>query len=87
LRKRLRKPLPGNEKDVVRKMMWAVFAVGVLLIAAPFAIGWPKEVDVGRKMIDAFQPIMEETSVDTTVEYYYDVSAPLGAVVPAMTGI
>ena len=68
-----------------RKMMWAVLAIGVILIAAPFAIGLPGKSADGEKMIDAFAPIMAEQNVQTTADYYYDVFVPLGGVVPAMT--
>ena len=70
---------------MARKMMWAVLLVGMMLIAAPFAIGLPDKADGGQKMIDAFGPIMEPENVDLTVSYYYDVFVPLGDVVPAMT--
>ena len=68
-----------------RKMMWAVLAIGVILIAAPFAIGLPGKSADGEKMIDAFAPIMAEQNVQATADYYYDVFVPLGGVVPAMT--
>lgn len=68
-----------------RKMMWAVLAIGVILIAAPFAIGLPGKSADGEKMIDAFAPIMEEQNVDQTAAYYYDVFVPLGDVAPAMS--
>jgi len=68
-----------------RKMMWGVFVVGLLLIAAPFAMGLPGKAAGGEKMIDAFGPIMDEQNVQTTADYYYDVFVPLGNVVPAMT--
>ena len=70
---------------MIRKMMWAVLAVGVMLIAAPFAMGLPDKADGGQQMIDAFAPIMEKDNVETTSEYYYEVFVPLGDVVPAMT--
>ena len=70
---------------MIRKLMWAVLAIGALLIASPFVIGLPDKADGGQKMIDAFEPIMDEQNVDTTAEYYYDVFVPLGDVVPAMT--
>ncbi len=68
-----------------RKMMWAVLAIGVILIAAPFAIGLPGKAADGEKMIDAFAPIMEEQNVEQTADYYYNVFVPLGDVVPAMS--
>ncbi len=70
---------------MIRKMMWAVLAVGVALIAAPFAMGLPDKADGGQQMIDAFGPIMDEQNVQLTADYYYDVFVPLGDVVPAMT--
>jgi hypothetical protein len=68
-----------------RKAMWAVFVIGAILVVAPFAIGLPGKSADGEKMIDAFAPIMEESNVQKTADYYYDVFVPLGGVVPAMT--
>ena len=68
-----------------RKMMWAVLAIGVVLITAPFAIGLPGKAADGEQMIDAFAPIMEEGNVRATADCYDDVFVPLGGVVPAMT--
>jgi hypothetical protein len=68
-----------------RKLMMGVLAIGVVLIAAPFAIGLPGKSADGEQMIQAFAPIMEEENVQTTVDYYYDVFVPLGGVVPAMS--
>jgi hypothetical protein len=70
---------------MARKLMWAVLLVGVMLVAAPFAMGLPDKADGGQNMIDAFGPIMDQDNVDTTAAYYYDVFVPLGDVVPAMT--
>jgi len=36
-------------------------------------------------MIVAFEPIMEEGNIETTVDYYYEVFVPLGEVAPAMS--
>jgi hypothetical protein len=55
------------------------------LVVAPFAIGLPGKSADGEKMIDAFAPIMDESNVQKTADYYYDVFVPLGGVVPAMT--
>jgi hypothetical protein len=68
-----------------RKLMIGVLAIGVLLIAAPFVMGLPQKASDGEQMIQAFEPIMDEDNVQTTVDYYYDVFVPLGGVVPAMT--
>jgi len=70
---------------MIRKMMWAVLVIGMALIVTPFAMGLPDKADGGQKMIDAFAPIMDETNVETTADYYNDVFVPLGNVVPAMT--
>lgn len=74
-----------GRKQMIRKLLWAVLAIGALLIAAPFAIGLPDRADGGEKMIDAFAPIMAEENVETTAAYYYDVFVPLGEVAPAMS--
>jgi hypothetical protein len=76
---------PERRLTAMKKLMWAVFAVGVLLIAAPLAIGLPRKADGGQKMIDAFKPLMNQNNVDVTAEYYNDVFVPLGNVVPAMS--
>lgn len=70
---------------MIRKMMWAVLAVGAALIVTPFALGLPDKADGGQQMIDAFAPIMDEQNVDTTADYYYNVFVPLGDVAPAMS--
>ena len=70
---------------MIRKMMWAVLAVGIALIAVPFLMGLPDKADGGEKMITAFGPIMDEDNVETTVYYYYEVFVPLGEVAPAMS--
>ena len=70
---------------MIRKMMWAVLAVGVALIVAPFAMGLPDKADGGQQMIDAFAPIMDEQNVETTADYYYNVFVPLGEIAPAMS--
>ena len=70
---------------MIRKMMWAVLAVGAALIVTPFAMGLPDKADGGQQMIDAFAPIMDEQNVQTTADYYYNVFVPLGEVAPAMS--
>lgn len=70
---------------MAHKLMWAVLLGGVMLIAAPFAIGFPDKADGGQNMIDAFGPIMDQDNVDITATYYYEVFVPLGDVVPTMT--
>ena len=70
---------------MIRKMMWAVLLVGLVLVAAPFVMNLPDKADGGQQMIDAFAPIMDENNVQTTADYYYDVFVPLGDVAPAMS--
>ena len=70
---------------MIRRMMWVVLVVGLALIAAPFAMGLPDKAAGGQDMIDAFEPIMDEENVNTTVDYYYNVFVPLGEVAPAMS--
>lgn len=70
---------------MIRKLMWAVLVVGAALLVTPFAIGLPGRAAGGERMIDAFEPIMDEGNVQLTADYYYDVFVPLGDVVPAMS--
>lgn len=69
----------------MRKVLWIVALLGVVMIAAPFAIGLPSKADNGQQMIDNFHPLMQQANVDKTATYYNDVFVPLGAVVPAMS--
>lgn len=69
----------------MKKLLWTVFAIGALMIAAPLVMGLPAKADGGQKMIDAFQPIMDQKNVDVTADHYYNVFVPLGNVVPAMS--
>jgi hypothetical protein len=68
-----------------RNLSWGVLVIGLVLIIAPFAIGLPGKASDGQKMIDAFEPIMEEDNVAQTVDYYDNVFVPLGDIVPAMS--
>jgi len=69
---------------MARKMLWAVVVVGLMLVAAPFALGMPSKASAGQKMMDGFRPLMQQKNVDKTAAYYNDVFVPLGQVVPAM---
>jgi hypothetical protein len=53
---------------MIHKLMWAVLAIGTLMIVAPFAMGLPHKAGGGEKMIVAFEPIMEEQNIQTTVD-------------------
>jgi hypothetical protein len=69
----------------MRRILWTIGVLGVLMIAAPFALGFPSKASHGQDMLDNFHPLMQQANVDTTAAYYNDVFIPLGAVVPAMS--
>lgn len=69
----------------MRKVLWAVGVLGVLMIAAPLALGLPSKASDGQAMLDNFHPLMQQANVDETAAYYNDVFVPLGDVVPAMS--
>ena len=69
----------------MRKVLWIVAVLGVVMIAAPFALGLPSKADHGQQMLDNFHPLMAQANVDKTAAYYNDVFVPLGKVVPAMS--
>jgi hypothetical protein len=68
-----------------RKLLWAVFAIGLALLIAPFALGLPGKAAAGQRMLNGFQPIMQPDQVQTTARYYNDVFVPLGTVTPMMS--
>lgn len=70
---------------MARRAWWAVVAVGLLMIVAPFALGIPGKASAGQRMMDGFRPLMQQANVDRTAAYYNDVFVPLGQVVPAMS--
>jgi len=67
-----------------RKLLWAVLAIGLVLVIAPFALGLPGKAAAGERMMNGFQPIMQPTQVNTTARYYNQVFVPLGQVAPAI---
>jgi len=69
----------------MRKVLWILGALGVLMIIAPFALGFPSKAAHGQAMLDDFHPLMQQANVDKTAAYYNDVFVPLGQVVPAMS--
>ncbi len=69
----------------MRRVLWMIGALGLLMIAAPFALGFPSKAGHGQDMLDNFRPLMQQANVDKTAAYYHDVFVPLGAVVPAMS--
>ena len=44
---------------MIRKLWWAVLAIGAFGILAPFVLGLPDKVSAGEEMMQAFEPIME----------------------------
>ena len=68
-----------------RKLLWAVLAIGLVLVIAPFALGLPSKAAAGQRMLNGFQPIMQPDQVATTARYYSDVFVPLGSVTPMMS--
>jgi hypothetical protein len=74
-----------KEDRMNRKLLWAVFAIGLALVIAPFALGLPGKSAAGQRMLNGFQPIMQPDQVATTARYYNDVFVPLGTVTPMMS--
>jgi hypothetical protein len=68
-----------------RKLLWVVFAIGLALVIAPFALLLPTKASAGEEMLNGFQPIMQPDQVATTASYYNDVFVPLGQVTPMMS--
>lgn len=68
-----------------RKLWWAVLAIGLVLVIAPFAISLPSRASAGQDMIDGFRPIMQPDQVATTARYYNEVFVPLGQMTPLLS--
>jgi hypothetical protein len=68
-----------------RKLWWSVFAIGLVLVIAPFALGLPGKAAAGQRMLNGFQPIMQPDQVKVTANYYDHVFVPLGKVTPMMS--
>jgi hypothetical protein len=77
----------GETKEVTmnRKLLWAVLAIGLALVIAPFALSLPGKASAGQRMLNGFQPIMQPDQVKTTAYYYNQVFVPLGTVTPMMS--
>src|SRR5206468_4215748 len=74
-----------KEATMNRKLLWAVFAMGLALVIAPLALGLPGKTAAGQRMLNGFQPIMQPDQVATTARYYNQVFVPLGKVTPMMS--
>jgi hypothetical protein len=68
-----------------RKLLWAVLAIGLVLVIAPFALSLPGKAAAGQRMLNGFQPIMQPDQVKTTAYYYNQVFVPLGKVTPMLS--
>jgi hypothetical protein len=68
-----------------RKLLWAVFVIGLALVIAPLAMSLPSKANAGERMLNGFQPIMQPDQVQTTARYYNQVFVPLGRVTPLMS--
>jgi hypothetical protein len=68
-----------------RKILWAVFGIGLALVIAPFALSLPAKAAAGQRMLNDFQPIMQQGQVQKTADYYNNVFVPLGRVTPMMS--
>ena len=53
----------------MRKVLWIIGALGLLMIAAPFALGFPSKAAHGQVMLDNFHPLMQQANVDKTAAY------------------
>ena len=67
-----------------RKVLWPVLVIGLALVIAPFALGMPGKTAAGQRMLNDFQPLMSQSSVNKTVYYMNNVFKPLGKVAPAI---
>lgn len=68
-----------------RWVLWPIFVLGIALIVVPLAISMPSKASDGQAMLDDFRPIMEPSSVETTVDYYDNVFVNLRPVAEAMS--
>jgi hypothetical protein len=42
-----------------RKLLWAVFVIGLALVIAPLSMSLPSKANAGERMLKGFQPIMQ----------------------------
>jgi hypothetical protein len=74
-----------KEDTMNRRLLWAVLAIGLMLVIAPLALGLPGKAAAGQRMLNGFQPIMQPSQVKATAYYYNQVFVPLGTVTPMMS--
>jgi hypothetical protein len=74
------KPNPHHGESmnrVTRAPLWAILAIGAILIVTPFAIGLPSKATAGQTMLDELHPLMQPDSVHKTVYYFDSTFVPL----------
>jgi hypothetical protein len=59
---------------------WPILVLGLVMIIAPFAMSMPSKTSAGQKMLDNFNSMMQQSSVNTTLNYYNTTFKPLQAV-------
>jgi hypothetical protein len=62
---------------IPRLAAWSTLAIGLILIAIPFAIGLPGKAGAGQTLLDDLNPLMQPASVNKTVYYYNDTFVPM----------
>jgi hypothetical protein len=65
---------------VSRPAVWAILAIGLVLIALPFAIGLPGKSSAGHTLLADLNPLMQPASVNKTVNYFDHTFVPMRAV-------
>jgi hypothetical protein len=65
---------------MTRKLLWAVLAIGVALVALPLIFQMPTRAAAGERMMSDFQPIMQPDQVQKTADYYNNTFVPLDKV-------
>jgi hypothetical protein len=71
---------------MTRKLLWAVLAIGGLMVVLPFALQMPSRTAAGARMIGDFKPLMQASHVQKTAAYYNDVFVPLGTLSKQFAG-
>ncbi len=63
-----------------RAYYWPILILGLVMIIAPLAMSMPSKTSAGQKMLDNFHSMMQQSSVNTTLNYYKTTFQPLQAV-------
>jgi hypothetical protein len=67
-----------------RLTLTVLLAIGVALIVAPLSMSMFSRASGGEKMVNAFRPLMQPASVQTTADYYYGTFTKLRPIALAM---